>query len=293
MKAHKPNTDCEVELSVYANGTKCPEFILPNTDDEPTAAVCFVPVSDDATITIQGSVSGSLLFGRVDVLADGSFVANRVIEGPESKDGILKYFDKRRVEVKTFLHVPDLADHKPRLRPKVVEGNLVSKRLSRATQASRLDGGEDVTGVGVGSLTLVVSLNQEAFDTYGEEGKPSYSDVTLGSWRDRVSDVKDSGIRPSHEMAISVFSDSNPVKDKRATLFWRDRSAARYGGAAWAYFIFYYRTQEAIDAAGCVPLTESKILPPDSGIFTRAGDQVRAGDEVLIVPFNNKIRSRC
>jgi hypothetical protein len=274
MKVHKPGTDCKVEFSIFANGEPCPEYVLPDTDDEDsTASVCFIAIPDDAAITIHGTFSGSVLFGRVDVLADGSFVADRIIEDACSKEGVLKYWDHRKVDVKTFLHVPDLNDHKPRLRPKVVEGGLVTKRLSNKEMASTFGGGEQATGIGVGSITLVVSLNQEVFDVYGPEGEPAYPSNTLGDWRDRVADVADSGIRPEHELKMDVFPDSNPVKDKRATLFWRDTKAARYGPEPWAYLIFYYRTQAAIDAAGCVPLTASKALPKDGGLFIRAQDQ--------------------
>jgi hypothetical protein len=273
MKVHKPGTDCKVEFNIFANGEACPEYILPDADDDLTASICFIAVPENAAITIHGTFSGSVLFGRVDVLADGSFVADRIIEDGRSKEGVLKYWDHRKVDVKTFLHVPDLNDHKPRLRPKVVEGGLVTKRLSNQELAGPLDGGEQVTGIGVGSITLVVSLNQEVFDVYGPEGEPAYPSNTLGDWRNRVADVADSGIRPEHELRMDVFPDSNPVKDKRATLFWRDTKAARFGPEAWASLIFYYRTQAAIDAAGCVPLSKSNELPADGGLFIRAGDQ--------------------
>lgn len=273
MKVYKPGTDCEVELNIFANERSCQEYILPNHDSEPNATVCFIPVDDDARITVQGTFSGSVLHGQMDVLADGTFVASRSIEDLCSKEGILKCWEKRRVDVKTFLHVPDPHDHKPRLRPKVAEGNLVAKRLPRKELSGILHGGDEATGIGVGSITLAVSLNQDVFDTRGGEGEPHYPSVTLGTWRDRVADVADSSIEPELEMKMEVFPDSNPVKDKRANLFWRDLRAARPGTEPWAYFIFYYRSQAAIDAAGGVPLSEPKALPADGGMFIRACDQ--------------------
>lgn len=273
MKIHKPGTDCEVELSISANGHKCQEYVLPDADDEPTAGVCFIPVTDGAEITIQGTFSGSVLEGRIDVLADGAFVANRIIEHPGSKTGVLKCWEKRRIEVKTFLHVPDLDNHKQRLRPKVVEGRLVATRLKNEDLARPLHGGDNATGIGVGSIALVVSLNQDVFDTYGTEDEATYPSVSLKTWRGRVNDVADSGIDPELEMDMEVFPDSDPVKDKRATLFWRDLKQLRPGSEPWAFLIFYYRSQAAINAAGCIPLSESKALPADGGLFIRASEQ--------------------
>lgn len=286
MKVFKPNTDCEVELSVFANGQKCPEFALPDAEDDPAAAVCYIPIDDDDTITIQGTFSGSVLYGRIDVLADDAFVADRLIEGPSSKDGILTEFVKRRVDIKTFLHVPDVGDHKHNRRPNVVEGNLFTKRLPAALQASQLDGGDEATGIGVGSLTVIISLNQSVFETYGPpEKNAAYESSSLGTWRDRVAQVKNSDIKPEHELDVDVFPESNPVKDKRATLFWRDLGAQRPGEGPWAYLIFYYRTQAAIDAAGCVPLTDTKILPCDKGTFMRASDQIVMPQQVSLRIF--------
>jgi hypothetical protein len=74
-------------------------------------------------------------------------------------------------------------------------------------------------------------------------------------------------------MDMEVFPDSDPVKDKRATLFWRDLKQLRPGSEPWAFLIFYYRSQAAINAAGCIPLSESKALPADGGLFIRASEQ--------------------
>lgn len=282
MKVHKPNTDYELELTILANGQKCPEYVLPDAEDDPSAAVCYIPIGQDDTITIQGKFSGSILRCHVDVLADGSWVANRVIEGDERdvKNGLLTHFDKRRVDIKTFLQVPDMQERKHNMRPNVAEGNLVIKRLPPALQALQLDGGDEKTGVGVGSLTVTVSLNQQAFETYGEANKYVYYNYTLGSWRDHVSDVKCSGIKPEHEMRMEIFPGSNPIENKKATYFWRDLKGPRPGETAWAYLIFYYRTQEAIDEAGCVLRTETKALLPDKGTFMRASDQAKIPQNV-------------
>lgn len=276
MKVYKPGTDCEVEFTISANGKKCPEFINPEEDEgNSNAKVCFIPVDDGATITIQGSFTGSALVGRVDVLADGTFVANRIIDEPGVKDPDVKYWSKRKVEVKTFLHVPDLNDKRNHLvRPKVVEGNLVATRLSPAETRCPLHGDDEASSLGVGSLAVVVSLAQQSDDKHGEEDKrPYYPHVTLGSWRERTDEVAESGIRPEHGLAMEVFPQSNPIKDKKATQYWRDQKADRFGSNAWAYLVFYYRSQDAIDEAGAQPLTESKALPLDDGTFVPAGEQ--------------------
>jgi hypothetical protein len=276
MKVYKPGTDCEVEFTILANGKKCPEFTKPEDDEgESVAKVCYIPVADGETITIQGNFTGSALVGRVDVLADGVFVANRIIDEPGTKDPTVKYWNKRKVEVKTFLHVPDLNNKKNHLvRPKVVEGNLVATRLSPAEARLPLHGDDEARSLGVGSLAVVVSLAQQSDDRHGDEEKhPYYPHVTLGSWRDRTHEVAESGIRSEHELAMEVFPESNPIKDKKATQYWRDQKANRFGSNAWAYLVFYYRTQDAIDEAGAQPLTDSKALPPGDGTFVRAGEQ--------------------
>jgi hypothetical protein len=276
MKVYKPGTDCEVEFTILANGKKCPEFIKPEDDQgDSVAKVCYIPIADGDTITIQGNFTGSALVGRVDVLADGVFVADRIIDEPGAKDPIVKYWTKRRVEVKTFLHVPDLNDKKNHLvRPKVVEGNLVATRLSAAETRSPLHGDDEARSLGVGSLAVVVSLAQQSDDKHGgEEKSPYYPHVTLGGWRERTHEVAESSIRPEHELAMEVFPDGNPIKDKKATQYWRDQRADRFGSTAWAYLVFYYRSKDAIDEAGAQPLTESKALPPGDGTFIRAGEQ--------------------
>lgn len=276
MRVHKPGTDCEVEFHILADGKKCPEFIRPEDDEEvSTAKTCFIPVADNATITIQGNFSGSALVGRVDVLADGSFVADRIIDDPSNKEPTVKYWSKRKVEVKTFLHVPDLNDKRNHLvRPKIVEGNLVTTRLSPKEAQMPLHGGDQARSLGVGSITLVVSLTQQSDDTHGEKDLPYYPSVTLGSWREIIHEATDSGMRPKHELTMEVFPASNPIKDKKATQFWRDQGARRFGADVWAYLVFYYRTQTAIDESGAQPLTRSKPLPPDDGTFVRAGEQI-------------------
>jgi hypothetical protein len=276
MKVYKPGTDCEVEFTILANGQKCPEFTRPEDDEEGSnAKVCFIPVEDDATITIQGNFTGTALVARIDVLADGTFVADRIIDEPGTKDSGVKYWNKRRVEVKTFLHVPDLEDKKNHLvRPKVVEGNLVATRLSPKEAKMPLYGGDEARALGVGSIALVFSLAQQTLDTHGDEEKrPYWPNVTLGSWREGVDEVLDSGIRPEHELTMEVFPESNPIKDKKATQYWRDQRADRFGSSAWAYLVFYYRTQDAIDESGAQPLTERKALPPDDGTFLNASEQ--------------------
>ena len=96
----------------------------------------------------------------------------------------------------------------------------------------------------------------------------------------------DSGIDPELEMNMEVFPDSDPVKDKRATLFWRDLKQLRPGSQPWAFLIFYYRTQAAIDAAGCVPLSGSKALPADGGLFIRASEQEMVSPQEVTSPLH-------
>ncbi|KAK6435838.1 hypothetical protein LTR95_007975 [Oleoguttula sp. CCFEE 5521] len=267
MLITKPKTDQSATFTLYANGTPYSEYILPNRAADPNAAEVFVAVPPDATLTFSGTVSGSLLHCRIDLLADGSFVNNRVVEaGPgDGRQGLLF---GRKVDFKNAYTVPNPTVNDRSRRAKVIEGDLIVQPLPAATPHRLLDGRG--ANLGVGSIALVFSLCQVQGEKYGKDGEPSYPDHTLGGWRTALEDVRGSGIKPDFSLGLDVYKDANPISDKKANVFWRDYRNTRLGNAPWGTIVFYYRYFEAIEKAGCVPKTDVYALAPFVGRFIKA-----------------------
>lgn len=272
MRITKPKTDLELDFKVFADNKPCPEYTLPDREADADVAECFIAVPENATIRIEGTLSGSVLHARVDVLADGSFVRGRSIDAPNHAKGMIKYHTNRKVEFKEFCHVPDpsLDPNRPHWKPNVVGGNLILQQLPASTNSRFLDG--DGETLGVGSLALVFSFNQVASKTYGKDGVPAYPDNTLGAWRHRPDEVHGVGIPPEHQCSMEPYNDSNPANAKKANTFWRDFSLARFGDKPIATMVFYYRTQAAIEAAGGVSLTDDVELAPYEDRFTSVAE---------------------
>ncbi|OQO08899.1 hypothetical protein B0A48_05789 [Cryoendolithus antarcticus] len=267
MLIPKPKTDQSATFTLYANGTPCSEYTLPQRPAGPNAAEVFVAVPPDATLTLSGTISGTLVRCRIDLLADGSFVNNRVVKaGPgDGRQGLLH---GRKVEFKNAYTVPHPTVHDRSKRAKVVEGDLIVQALPAATPHRLLDGRG--ANLGVGSIALVFSLCQVEGEKYGRDGEPSYPDHTLGGWRTALEDVCGSGIKPDFSLGMDVYKDANPISDKKANVFWRDYRNTRPGNAPWGTIVFYYRSLEAIQKAGCVPMTNGYALAPFAGRFINA-----------------------
>ncbi|OQO07463.1 hypothetical protein B0A48_07160 [Cryoendolithus antarcticus] len=267
MLITKPKTDQSATFILYANGTPCSEYTLPQHPVDPNAAEVFVAVPPDATLTLSGTISGSLLHCRIDLLADGSFVNNRVVEaGPgDGRQGLLF---GRKVEFKNAYTVPHPTVNDRGRRAKVVEGDLIIQPLPAATPHRLLDGRG--ANLGVGSIALVFSICQVESEKYGKDGEPTYPDHTLGGWRTALEDVRGSGIKPDFSLGLDIYKDANPISDKKANVFWRDYRNTRPGNAPWGTIVFYYRSLEAIERAGCVPMTNGHALAPLVGRFIKA-----------------------
>lgn len=82
MKAVKPKSDQECSFTVSANGIECPEYVLPNTTiTSGNVLECFIPVSIGDQLTLKGRFDGTVLHGAFDLVADGTFVGDKRIEG--------------------------------------------------------------------------------------------------------------------------------------------------------------------------------------------------------------------
>ena len=108
MKCQKPNTDQNCEVTIFADGAKCAEYILdPETSTrtpKPSVVDCFIPVSEGEKLSVKVNFKGTVLHGCVDIIADGAFVYDRHIEG--DKTGRLKY-QKRDWHISQIYDIPD------------------------------------------------------------------------------------------------------------------------------------------------------------------------------------------
>ncbi|KAK3715711.1 hypothetical protein LTR37_006936 [Vermiconidia calcicola] len=280
MKCTKPNTDQDCTLTVYANGFPCPEFILPSqsnfTSTHSDIVECFIPVTANDELTIKGVFSGTILHGSFDVVADGSFLVDKRVEGQAAE---LKHH-KRKLHIDKAFDMPQPPDHKSIFpSEKVVEGPL----NVRALPANEGDDGDEAKGnvgglgsgkLGLGSLAVIIDVNQKADEMH----RHGYASMIGGSWRERDDQQgHDGGIKPTHELIVKVTEDE--VHKNRQSKHKRHFDQTRFGKKTWAKFIFYYRSQMAIEKAGCQPRPDKiQELEDDAGdTFIRSTEVVQNG----------------
>ncbi|KAK3070681.1 hypothetical protein LTR53_010024 [Teratosphaeriaceae sp. CCFEE 6253] len=244
MRCHKPDTDQEVTLRVYANDVPCTEYTLPTSaTTDPNVIECFVPVAIDDELSIRGTMSGSCLHGSFDLIADGSFLADKRIEGPKS--GNVRHYTNRKVVIRPVFDAPKSPGYASVHPPdRIVDGHLRVKALSeRADFANSV---APVGGVGVGSLVIIVSLNQHTDENYVDR----YRSLTCGDPDISREDVQDGGLAPEHELWVKPME--GKVTEYKQSKHKRHAEQTRFGKQPWAKLIFYYRSKEALQAAGCV-----------------------------------------
>lgn len=253
MKCRKPNTDQECNITVLANGQPCAEFILPSQTDFASSAgdvlECFIPVSEDDEITLTGYFRGSVLHASFDLLADGSFVGDKRIEG--LKTGELKHYSQRKLDYSTVMHVPKEQGWTSIFEPtKVVEGRLGIKALPQAdAKVQRIVSAMKHNGsrISLGSVAVVVSLNQDGNDNHAND----FADMRCGGWRNRDNaEATSGGIRATHELEVRFADDL--INTNKQSKHRRHFEQTRFGKRPWATFVFYYRSSPAIRQAGCV-----------------------------------------
>lgn len=304
MKVRKPNTDQEASVTIQANGLPCQEYMLsPSssaTPSDPNTLECFIPISEGDILTIHATFCGTVLHGAFDFLADGSFVGEKRIEGGI---GSKLKFQRRKYAVDNFFDLPVPEGWTSIYAPtEVVGGKAQVKELSAQDQkdfAASLDFNGGVSGnqvvsktnkehFGLGSLAIVISLNQKTDDQYHDE----YASLTFGSWRDRlhnspftpIGPLNTSAVMPTHELSHIVTD--NEVHYNRQSKHRRHLFQTRFGDKPWAKFIFYYRSPMAIEGAGCV-------LKPNRVVDLEPWDE-RKGKFVFLeekkrTPWNKKV----
>ena len=254
MKATKPNTDQSVTLNVQVNGFEIQEFILPSQSDftakNSNILECFIPISHNDKLTVTGHFTGSVLHGAFDVLCDGSFLADKRIEG--YKSGESRFHTKRPLNFQKVFDTPRPAGYTSIYTPQgVVEGDLHVRDIPPVVRkAGSAGGGYGAKGLelGVGSLAVVVSLCQNPTINYWKKDLSTIA----GQWKYEDISSADGGIAPAHELEVRVTDADADVHINRAARHRRHCGQTRFGQNPWATFVFYYRTHLAIQSAGCI-----------------------------------------
>ncbi|KAK1067343.1 hypothetical protein LTR74_006547 [Friedmanniomyces endolithicus] len=264
MKCHKPGTDQTLELVVFANGRPCEEYELPAATRSDLGVVrSFVPVEDGQELTVRGTYTGSCLYGSFDLIADGSFLADKRIEAP--KDGKIRHYTDRKVDFRSVFDAPKMKGHTSVFPPdRVVEGNLHVKKLGeRSKTAAAFPSPNDF---GIGSLVILVSLNQRTDDNHTSK----YKSLTCGDPDIGRKDDDNGGIPPSYELMVRVLE--GEVSKARQAKHKRHSEQTRFGPKPWAKLIFYYRSKASLQQFGCAERNgvSRGLEPSNPGTFVRS-----------------------
>ncbi|KAK0838188.1 hypothetical protein LTR03_012226 [Friedmanniomyces endolithicus] len=264
MKCHKPGTDQSLEMVVFANGRPCEEYELPTaTESDPSVVRSFVPVEDGQELTVRGTFTGSCLYGSFDLVADGSFLADKRIEAP--KDGKIRHYTDRRLDFRSVFDAPKMKGHTSVFPPdRVVEGNLHVKKLGeRSKTAAAFPSPNEF---GIGSLVILVSLNQRTDDNHTSK----YKSLTCGDPDIGRKDDDNGGIPPSYELMVRVLE--GEVSKARQAKHKRHSEQTRFGPKPWAKLIFYYRSKASLQQFGCVERNgvSQGLEPSNPATFVRS-----------------------
>lgn len=236
---------------VWSNGKPLFECALPahlDTSAHSTnTASCFINVEDGDELFVEGHFSGSVWRGRFDLLADGSFLRDRILA--DAPGGGIKVHNKTKV---SFVDVFDTLTEEASSKPGIVEGGMVVRSLPDIEYEPLGIGDE----IGVGSLVIIASLSKGGKESYD----PTFPDCKSGQWMYRdLAKVREAGIAPTFDIGVKPHTiEAEPDKQSKHL---RHATQKRFGREPWVRFVFYYRRREAILAAGCAPLTSAIDIP--------------------------------
>lgn len=266
MKATQPGTDYHAQLAVHADGRVCPEYVLPSASTEHTSIVeCFIPVGAGQQLTLLGAFTGSSVSYTADLVVDGTLV--RYSESTSKTGNIHR---SHPIKFKDALTVPIPQGWTSIEHPKAgFIGNMHVERVDdtvRSSLATYERASSAAPRAGIGSVQVVVYANQNRSHRHQDREW----DITLGNWKDGgrrgTKIVRKSGIEPEFEL---MLQNKTKVQTKRGSQLWQHWWALnRPGLTELARFIFYYRSQEAIDNAGCIlrPEVEHQLAPWNDGL---------------------------
>lgn len=265
MKAQKPGTDQRVEFYVLVDGERVQEYTLPSADPQPDGNTIerFIAVKPNQDIEVKGLFNGTCLHSSYDLVVDGSFLTARRVSGNNSGQLIVA---RRDIDLDDPMDCPLPKGWKSMKSPTdLYQGKLFVQKLSSTDVNSIGKHEQEMQGAarpGVGSIEVVVSMNQQGQDQYVDKEW----DIQLQGWRNRGQvHVRPSGVTPDHTLGLHRSKKVGQKQSKRH----RDHfEGTRFGSGPWARFVFYYRSKEALEKAGCVPAPDEQLaLEPHNGDF--------------------------
>ncbi|KAK5141623.1 hypothetical protein LTR32_005857 [Rachicladosporium monterosium] len=147
---------------------------------------------------------------------------------------------------------------------RVVEGNLHVKKLGeRSKTAAAFPSPNEF---GIGSLVILVSLNQRTDDNHTSK----YKSLTCGDPDIGRKDDDNGGIPPSYELMVRVLE--GEVSKARQAKHKRHSEQTRFGPKPWVKLIFYYRSKASLQQFGCVERngTSQGLEPSNPATFVRS-----------------------
>lgn len=256
MHIERPATDQHLDLTILVNNQPATEYVLPGSSNSPTDGYIdtYIAVEPGSRLTAKWTFTGSVLHGNFDLVADGTLCREARIEG-DSVTGAVKHV-KRTGAWNTGLDCPtpeDWTSSEPS--PHLFEGELiVAEMVGDEGGQQQESGGGDRPGIG--SLVVVVSVNQHTLDNYHDPEKS----IEMGSWRARKGEeVRQAEIPPEYVLELRLLSDDK-IKAKRSLLQRRAWQATRFGTKPWGKFCFFYRSLESIQRAGGLARGEDEVL---------------------------------
>lgn len=274
MLVYKTDTDQEADVTVWANGKELVEHSWPNAKSEvehPYIRECFIKVAKGDRITVKGVLRGTFYNASFDLLGDGSLIGH--VRGDNRTGDAKKRTRKFEFNEATSANVgEEMGGEEAAGRLNVgslhitgISSNAIGDAKDEYSRSSRSN-----WRPGLGSIAVVINISQADTDhRYGDQE----FDIALGSWSRRNHTTRKSGIAPSQQLVLDHKA-SRASKAQRTRHF-ESWSGARLGGAPWAKLIFYYRTAEEIDAAGCVARdarTHLELRPSEEPSLSQGDD---------------------
>lgn len=264
MKAVRAGSDQQLELSMYADGKLLKEYVLPGSITDQNIVECFVPVEAMQKLVIKGRFIGTVLAASFDLVVDGSFVGDERILEKEAAQ-----YSNRALEFeRAYDCPPEKAGWTSRIEGPldIWDAEMFVEELGEMVDLSAIEYEDDsLDRPGVGSIQILANVQNESHE---HRFDPEW-DINGGGWLLRSAQpVRASGVQP--DCAIEIrHTGPDKIPQKRSRIHrnhWNVET--RYGIEPWARFIFWYRKQASIDAAGCILRTERfrELNPPQEDL---------------------------
>jgi hypothetical protein len=293
MKAVRLDTDHELELSVYVGDKKLQEYVMPYRHHDANILECFVAVEPKQRLTVKGKFKGTVLAASFDLMVDGSFLADERI-----LDKGAPLFMNRSLKFDTVYDFPAEKagwTSKTNVPTDAWESDLYVEDIGNMVQLADIETEDDgrTERPGVGSLSILANVqNSERYETRVD---PEW-DIHGGGWLARSKQaVRFNEIDPEYAIEVRHHSKKDKIPQKRSRSHrnhWNVEQ--RFGLEPWARFIFYYRKQSSIDAAGCIlQAEEPRILRPyDEDLAAAAAEKAKDPNArpESPHPFPNKLK---